>query len=163
MHIYELLVWSLILFFQNISFTYVSRARTSGSILRHLKASIFSNGIWIFSNMLMLGPMFDYLTGKHGVVAQVIVGLVYTVATVSGSLFAHYWALRTEKGSSAVGANKRYAQVPVAEWERVKEVIDGFARVQKLAEDAYTLSVGSTPDSGVSARKIAGEIVTTGV
>src|SRR5271165_6772987 len=109
MHFYSWLLWAAVLFFQNISFTYVSRARSSGSLLRHLKASVFSNGIWIFSNMLMLGPMFDYLTGKHGMPQQVLSGAVYTVACVSGSIFAHYWALRTEKGMNRVGAHKDVA------------------------------------------------------
>jgi hypothetical protein len=125
MRLNEILLWILVLFFQNISFTYVSRARNSGSLLRHVKAAIFSNGIWIFSQMLMLGPLFAYLTGKHGVTGQLGTGLVYTVATVSGALFAHYWALRTEKGKTAVGANKLYAQIPVKEWEQVRTVILG--------------------------------------
>lgn len=122
--------WAAILFFQNVSFTYVSRARSSGSLLRHMKASIFSNGIWIFSQMILLGPMFDYLTGKHGAAPQITAGLVYTASTVSGSLFAHFWALRTEKGKSAVGASKLYAQVPVAEWKRVQAVVAEYDRTR---------------------------------
>ena len=116
--------WSVILLSQNFAFTYVSRARSSGSLWRHLKASIFSNGIWIFSQMLMLGPMFDYLTGKHGRALQIEAGALYTVCTVAGSLTAHYWALRTEKGKSAVGASKLYAQIPIAEWQRVLAVVN---------------------------------------
>src|SRR5258708_26211732 len=121
MYFLSWIYWALILLSQNFAFTYVSRARSSGSLYRHLKASIFSNGIWIFSQMLMLGPMFDYLTGKHGRAAQIAAGTVYTLSTVTGSLLAHYWALRTEKGKNAVGANKRYAQIPVEEWEKVKQ------------------------------------------
>ena len=113
--------WAAVLFFQNVSFTYVSRARSSASLSRHFKASIFSNGIWIFSQILMLGPMFDYLTGKHGLLPQIGTGLLYTVCTVSGSLSAHVWAMKTEKGKNAVGASRLYAQVPIAEWEFVKK------------------------------------------
>jgi hypothetical protein len=119
------LLWAIVLFFQNISFTYVSRARSSGSLVRHLKASIFSNSIWIFSNMLMLGPMFEYLTGKHGRGLQVVSGVVYTVACVGGSIFAHYLAMKTEKGKNAVGYSAKYAQIPVAEWERIKATLQG--------------------------------------
>lgn len=122
----NLLYWGVVLFFQNFAFTYVSRARSSGSITRHAKASLFSNGIWIFSQMLMLGPMFDYLTGKHGHFAQGEVAAFYTVLTMCGSLAAHYWALRTEKGKNAVGASKLYAQVPVAEWKRVQNILQGL-------------------------------------
>src|SRR5579859_7197632 len=117
---YQWLVWSVVLFLQNFAFTYVSRARSSGSLLRHVKASFFSNGIWIFSQMLLLGPMLDYLTGKHGVGPQIWVGFQYTFTTMAGSIAAHYWALKTERGKNAVGANKLYAQVPVADWNVVK-------------------------------------------
>jgi len=116
--------WAVILFFQNISFTYVSRARSSGSLWRHLKAAIFSNLIWIFSLQLMLGPLAEYLNGKHGRLLQIETALWYTLFTVAGSLFAHYWALKTEKGKSAVGASKLYAQIPNAEWKRVLEVVN---------------------------------------
>ena len=40
--------------------------------------------------------------------------------TLLGSLVAHYWSLKNEKGKAAVGANKKYAQIPVEEWEQVK-------------------------------------------
>lgn len=117
--------WATILFLQNISFTYVSRARSSGSIWRHAKASVFSNGIWIFSQMLMLGPMLEYLTGKHGVVAQIETGIVYTFSTLFGSLFAHWLAMKTEKGKGAVGFSTKYAQVPIAEWNFIRAAVMG--------------------------------------
>lgn len=120
MHASSWFIWSIVLFLQNFAFTYVSRARSSGSLLRHVKASFFSNGIWIFSQMIMLGPLFDYLQGKHGLVPQIHVALQYTFTTMAGSIAAHYWALKTEKGKSSVGASKLYAQVPVAEWAAVK-------------------------------------------
>ena len=193
MHAANWLMWAAVLFFQNISFTYVSRARSSGSLPRHLKASIFSNGIWIFSNMLMLGPMFAYLTGKHGIPSQVLSGIVYTVACVSGSLFAHYLAMKTEKGKNAVGFNKKYAQIPVEEWDAMKRYApitasdwelftarvnaagadleqlkqlptkEEFAQVRSLAAQAFDISFGAIPDSGISAQKFGKEIVTTGL
>src|SRR6266568_5615574 len=113
------LVWPLILLAQNFAFTFVSRARSSASLMRHAKASLMSNGIWIVSQVLLLGPMFEYLNGKHGIGLQMLAEAVYTVSTMSGSLYAHYHALKTEKGKSAVGASKLYAQVPVAEWTAV--------------------------------------------
>lgn len=194
MHPVSFLLWAVVLFLQNISFTYVSRARSSGSIVRHLKASIFSNGIWIFSNMLMLGPMFDYLTGKHGVPAQIGSGIEYTIACVGGSIFAHYLAMKTEKGKNAVGFNKKYAQIPVEEWENVKALVAAldknfeagavlpmlgpetlaavknlpttlqqFEHVRHCAETAYDTCIGMIPDSGISAQKVGGVIVKSGV
>jgi hypothetical protein len=76
--------------------------------------------------MIMLGPMFTYLTGKHGLELQIVTGAVYTAACVGGSLFAHWLAMKTEKGKNAVGANKLYAQVPVAEWAAVKEMLADY-------------------------------------
>ena len=176
MQLVSWLIWAVILFFQNISFTYVSRARSSGSLLRHFKASIFSNGIWIFSQIIMLGAMFDNLTGKHGHAIQIASAAVYTVACVSGSIFAHYLAMKTEKGKNAVGFNKKYAQIPVEDWEalrllvsrtdkRVNEIPskDEFTRVQNLAENAYDMVLGTVPDSGISAKKVGSLIVTPGV
>jgi hypothetical protein len=190
MHLASWLLWAVILFLQNISFTYVSRARSSGSILRHLKASIFSNGIWIFSQIIMLGVMFDNLTGKHGHPIQIEAASVYTVACVSGSIFAHYLAMKTEKGKDAVGYSKKYAQIPAEEWEAMKKYApiteidwqtakarfealvadfgkmpsaEDFQRVRSMAETAYDISVGMIPDSGIKACKVGGLTVTTGI
>lgn len=188
MHGINWLLWATVLFFQNISFTYVSRARASGSLLRHLKASIFSNGIWIFSNMLMLGPLFDYLTGKHGLPAQVVTGLLYTTAAVSGSIFAHYLAMKTEKGKNAVGFNKKYAQIPVEDWDTFQRDVAKVAllvaatlkaletnvattaelsakleRTNAIALQAYDITVGLIPDSGIKAHNFDGAAVVTGI
>jgi len=178
--------WAGVLFAQNYSFTYVSRARNSGSLSRHFKAAIFSNGSWIASQMLMLGPMFDYLTGRHGHLNQLIAASVYTTFTVAGSLVAHFVSKRTEKGAGAVGASARYAQIPVEEWERMKTYApvtlsdwenvkaalnlvkalptpEEFQRVRGLSETAYDITVGLIPDSGIRACKVGGLTVTTGL
>jgi len=177
------LVWAGILFAQNISFTYVSRARSSGSLFRHLKASIFSNVIWIFSQIIMLGVMFDNLTGKHGLAMQLSSAAVYTVACVTGSIFAHWLAMKTEKGKNAVGYNKKYAQIPVEDWEQFqKNVItvtkisaetlkvvntlptkEEFEHTKALALQAYDITVGIIPDSGIKAHNFDGVAVITGL
>lgn len=113
--------------------------------------------------MVLLGPMFDYLTGKHGHSAQFASGLVYTVACVSGSIFAHFLALKTEHGKNAVGYSKKYAQIPVEVWVRVQEIVADYDRTKGLAETAYAVGVGSLPDSGISAKKVGGVQVTTGL
>lgn len=117
------LTWPAVLLAQNFAFTFVSRARSSASLLRHAKASLMSNGIWIVSQGILLGPMLTYLTGQHGVPKMVFAELVYTTSTMSGSLYAHYHALRTEKGKNAVGASKRYAQITNEEWTEVKALL----------------------------------------
>lgn len=68
---------------QNASFTLVSRARNSKSILYHAIASILSNGIWLL------------------VIRQVVINLDdwtlmfdYLVASVIGSIVMHYIAMK---------------------------------------------------------------------
>lgn len=113
-------IWPAVLLAQNFAFTFVSRARSSASLMRHAKASLMSNGIWIVSQIILLGPMIEYLTGKHGIGMQMLAEMLYTVSTMAGSLYAHYHALRTEKGKNAVGASKLYAQITKEEWASVK-------------------------------------------
>lgn len=132
----SLILWAGLNFFQNFSHTYVSRARSSGSLLRHFKASIFANGIYIASQMIMLGAAFEYLAGRHGVPLQVLYGTSYTIFTVSGSLAAHHWAMKTERGKTAVGSSKLYAQVPVAEWQAVKSAFEAYT--EHVGKDGLT-------------------------
>jgi hypothetical protein len=60
------------------------------------------------------------LSGKFGVGEAIFAGVFYTAFTLLGSLVAHYWALKSEKGHGAVGANKKYAQITNEEWEQVR-------------------------------------------
>ena len=68
---------------QNASFTLVSRARNSNSILYHTVASVLSNGIWLL------------------VIRQVVMNLnnwqlmiTYLVGAVIGSIGMHYIAMK---------------------------------------------------------------------
>jgi hypothetical protein len=69
--------------------------------------------------------MLKIITGEYGWAAAAGVGLFYTTFTIVGSVAAHYVALRTETARSAVGASRKYAQIPVEEWERVKQLTLG--------------------------------------
>jgi hypothetical protein len=109
-------VFAVFLFFQNYSYTYVSRARNSGSLVRHVKAAVFSNGIYAF-NLLMTISVASFL--GHGILLTGALIAFYTVFTVAGSVFAHHQSLQSEKGLNAVGANKKYAQILVEDWEKL--------------------------------------------
>lgn len=68
---------------QNASFTLVSRARNSNSLLYHTIASVLSNGIWLL------------------VIRQVVLNLdnwilmiTYLVGAVIGSISMHYIAMK---------------------------------------------------------------------
>ena len=41
--------WAVLLYFQNMAFSWSSRSRNSGDPKWHRKAARFSNGIWFFS------------------------------------------------------------------------------------------------------------------
>ncbi len=68
---------------QNASFTLVSRARNSNSILYHMLAAIGSNGVWLLVFRQMVTRIDD-------IPAQ----LTYLVASVSGSILMHYVAMK---------------------------------------------------------------------
>jgi hypothetical protein len=116
------LLWAALLIAQNFAFTFVSRARNSASLKRHIVAAMFSNGIWFASQLIIVSKMFDMITGKYGPLAAIGTGLFYTVFTISGSVLAHKISLATEKGKGAVGASAQYAQITKEEWEAVKAV-----------------------------------------
>jgi hypothetical protein len=113
------LLWGVILIAQNFAFTFVSRARNSGSLARHAVAGVASNGVWFLSQTFVFRQMLAMMTGKYGVGMAIFIGLFYTTLTLAGSILAHYWALHTEKGKSAVGASKKYAQITKDDWERI--------------------------------------------
>jgi len=73
----------LLVILQNASFTLVSRARNSKSILYHGVASLLSNGLWLL------------------VIREVVINLdswtvqlAYLVGAIIGSLGMHYIAMR---------------------------------------------------------------------
>ena len=115
--------WAHILLLQNWAFTFVSRARNSASLSRHLRAGFLSNFVWWVSQVIIFKKLWHYIQGKNGSLVAVAVGLYYTLFTLTGSLLAHAQSLKTERGKGAVGASKRYAQIPVEEWERVQKIV----------------------------------------
>lgn len=81
-------------FVQNVAFTFVSRGRNSGSLGYHLLASIFSNGIYA----VLLFTSIDIISQAKSRPIPFLV--VYTLSTMSGSIFAHWLALRAERGKA---------------------------------------------------------------
>jgi hypothetical protein len=80
---------------QNAAFTWVSRARNSGSLRYHALAAVFSNGIWllVIREVVM---NFD----------SVPVMLAYLAGAVTGSVLMHYVSMKyLEKGKRKVGGS----------------------------------------------------------
>ncbi len=67
---------------QNASFTLVSRARNTNSILFHSIAAIFSNGIWLLVIKQVVTNFDNW-----------ILMLTYLVGSVSGSVLMHYLSM----------------------------------------------------------------------
>lgn len=166
MEIKSWVLWAFILVAQNFAFTFVSRARNSGSLKRHIIAAIGSNGIWFASQLIIFTAMFRMMTGVYGHAMQVFTGVYYTVFTIIGSVLAHYWSLKNEKGKSAVGANKKFAQITAEDWKAVKErailmqsdgeAIDGFFtqdELIKLKKLTNAVSIGFPPPPMPSQRE----------
>ena len=73
----------LLTMLQNASFTLVSRARNSNSLLFHTISSVISNGIWLL------------------VIQQVVTNfknlpilITYLVGSVTGSVLMHYFSMK---------------------------------------------------------------------
>jgi hypothetical protein len=97
-------IWALFLLLQNASFTFVSRARNSGSYSLHAVAAVLSNGIFIGAQFISVGVIIDLI--KHGTWPEkVAVAAFYTTFTVAGSVLMHWVGVRfIETGKRKVGA-----------------------------------------------------------
>ncbi len=96
--------WAVILLAQNAAFTWVSRARNSGSIGYHGVASIFSNGVWFASQVIVIDQIRQALI-SHDILRIVLTGAFYTLCTVIGSVSMHAFLMaKVEKGKRKVGA-----------------------------------------------------------
>lgn len=98
----SLAFWFLLLVFQNAAFTWVSRARNSGSLSYHAVASIFSNGIFFVSQFFMISMVADHSMPLD---RKVMLGVVYITATVLGSVLMHWFTMKyLEQGKRKVGS-----------------------------------------------------------
>jgi hypothetical protein len=79
----EYVLLFLMTILQNASFTLVSRARNSDSLLFHALAAIGSNGAW-FITVNRVVKSTDSVTA----------GIVYTAAAVIGSIAMHYISMK---------------------------------------------------------------------
>ena len=102
-HVSTLVAWAVFLLAQNASFTFVSRARNSGSYTLHAIAAVCSNGIWMAAQFVSLGLIID--TIKTGAWQdKLFVRMFYTVFTVTGSVFMHWFGVNfIETGKRKVG------------------------------------------------------------
>lgn len=100
----QYVLWAVFLLLQNASFTFVSRARNSGSYSLHAAAAVCSNGVWIAAQFVSLALIIDVI--KTGTLSEkVFIGIFYTTFTVAGSVAMHWFGKNyIEKGKRKVGA-----------------------------------------------------------
>lgn len=81
--------WALFLVVQNAMFTFVSRARNSGSYGLHAVAALGSNGVFFAAQFFSVSFILDAIRSQHW---EKKVGIVafYTIFTVLGSVGMHY-------------------------------------------------------------------------
>lgn len=96
--------------FQNMVFTFVSRARQSGDPKRHVVASIFSNGVWFFVNYGAIFPVMWEAIHKGDNKTIIFLGIVYALSCTLGAYIMHkislgHWNVPylSEKGKAKVG------------------------------------------------------------
>lgn len=101
----SLVAWFFLLVLQNAAFTWVSRARNSGSYGYHALAAVFSNGIFFVSNITLIGLMTKFMANTDTPESVLVVyGSVYIAGTVTGSVLMHWIAVRwLETGKRKVG------------------------------------------------------------
>lgn len=116
---WELLVIAGFAFPQNVAFTFVSRGRNSGSIAYHLIASIFSNGIWLVNQIFSVAVIASEFSRGADWQILTMYGVVYTLSTMPGSIFAHWLAKRWERGKARNVQEDRIQQIE----EKLDEVI----------------------------------------
>lgn len=101
-------LWAISLLLQNASFTWVSRARNSGSVKYHAVAAVCSNGVWFLNQFIVVDIIIKAIhTYKvsHNLWPAIGAGLFYTLFTVIGSVSMHWFLMRhVEKGTRKVGA-----------------------------------------------------------
>lgn len=97
------LLWAFVLILQNAAFTWVSRARNSGSVRYHAVASVCSNGVWMLSNMILISEALT--AGRSGVWSAAWLIVFYATFTTIGATLMHFVSMRyLETGKRRVGA-----------------------------------------------------------
>lgn len=130
-----MLLIAVFAFLQNVSFTFVSRGRNSGSLTYHMIAAIFSNGMYA----ALLFMSIDLLANAQ---ARPMTFLTcYTMATLGGSIFAHWLAMRIERGKARNVQEDRVEKLEKRIWDLettvgpVGEQLDSSGRSYKEWKD----------------------------
>ena len=99
------LIWWVILLVQGMSFTWVSRARNSGSVSYATAAGIVSHGLWFATQAFIVVKIVEARADADGLMALVALCAFYVSAMVIGQSLAMVVLMRwLEVGKRKVGA-----------------------------------------------------------
>lgn len=110
----QMVIVTLLLIFQNASFTIVSRARQSANLKLHALAAMGSNGFFIFI-ITTYAAHYDNLPLKFW----------YIVCTVIGSVHAHYISLHKIEQSKAFKKDSLITRAELAKLEERLKALEG--------------------------------------
>jgi len=103
MGITEWMMWALLLFSQQFTFLFSSRAKNSGSLKYSALAGVGSHGTWFFAQVFFVTSILRFADSPW--TAQIGVALFYMTFTIIGTCSAQWIALRwAERGKMQVGA-----------------------------------------------------------
>jgi hypothetical protein len=77
-------VWAILLLLQNASFTWVSRARNSPSLRYHAIAAVFSNGIFLVNQFVIINKFVEVRNSPVALAATVAFYILFTAAASVG-------------------------------------------------------------------------------
>lgn len=98
------MLWALILFAQQFSFLFSSRAKNSGSMFYSALAGLGSHGTWFIAQMIFVVSILQF---REASLSMKVQGLFFYIACcTSGTVAAQYIALLYERGSAKVGAGR---------------------------------------------------------
>lgn len=101
----EWILWAALLLLQNASFTWVSRARNSSSLGYHAIASVFSNGVFIVNQFVIINKFVEVKKSGDMVAFSAVV-VFYIVFTTTASVGMHHLLMKYfERGARRVGAS----------------------------------------------------------
>lgn len=98
----EMVLLAALCFIQSATFSWSGRSRTSGHVLWHWFAAIFSNGTYFVTTVTVWKSIWEALTTAEWSIV-VVTGVIYVVFTSLGSATMMKFLIGFEKGSMRVG------------------------------------------------------------
>ena len=104
-HVFWLVVLTTAAFFQNVTFSWVSRSRNAGDPSHHFRMAILSNSVWLVTSLLVMKHFWEAMEGGDWLWVG-LMGVAYTISTAAGGTWGMVYSMKKDTGLRRVGANK---------------------------------------------------------